>query len=151
MQGPALTVDASKSHPINPLIYGMNDFAQDPTLAAMTGLTVSRWGGDAATPYNYKLDVTTAGADWFFETNPNKNDKYPAVGEVNSLIERNVREHTASIVTVPLIGWTTLRKQTCSFPVAKFGPQEKVNPYKRQVWQWCEAGRQNADHRERSA
>ena len=32
-------------------------------------------------------------------------------------------------MTVPLIGWTTLRKQTCSFPITKFGPQEKVDPY----------------------
>jgi hypothetical protein len=127
--GPELTVDGSKTHPIDPLIYGMNDFAQDGSLAGLTGLTVSRWGGDSATPYNYKLDVTNAGADWFFETSPNRNTKYPEVSEVNSLVERNMKGHIVSIVTVPLIGWTTLRKKACSFPVAKFGPQEKVDPY----------------------
>jgi hypothetical protein len=127
--GPELTVDGAKTHPISPLIYGMNDFAQDPSLAGMVDLPLSRWGGDAATPYNYKLDVTNAGADWFFETNPNKNTKYPEVGEVNSLIERDMKAHIVTIVTVPLIGWTTLRKQTCSFPITKFGHQEKVDPY----------------------
>jgi hypothetical protein len=127
--GPALTVDGSKTHPISELIYGMNDFAQDPALAEMVKLPVGRWGGDAATPYNWKLDVTNSGADWYFETIPNKNTQYPEKGEVNSLIEKDMRTHAATIVTVPLIGWTTLRKKGCAFPVSKYPEQEKIEPY----------------------
>jgi hypothetical protein len=44
------------------------------------------------------------------------------------MIDRDRKTRTASIVAVPLIGWTTLRKKTCSFPVAKFGAQEKIDP-----------------------
>ena len=76
-EGPALVVDGSKQHPISPLIYGMNDFDGDPSLPAMVNLPLSRWGGDAATPYNYKLDVTNSASDWYYETNPIRTRSIP--------------------------------------------------------------------------
>jgi hypothetical protein len=64
---PALAVDvAADRHPISPDIYGMNDNPYDPALAREIRLPVSRWGGDAATRYNWQVDASNAGDDWFF-------------------------------------------------------------------------------------
>src|SRR4051794_16244147 len=64
--GPAITVDATAGrHAIAPEIYGMN-FA-DEDLAQDLRLPVRRWGGNATTRYNYKLDAYNAGSDWYFE------------------------------------------------------------------------------------
>jgi hypothetical protein len=128
--GPALSVDAgAKTHPISPLIYGMNGYQLDNSVAAQIKLPVDRWGGDGATRYNYLLDVSNAGNDWYFETNPNANDKYPDVSDFNKQVERDRSTKTLSIGTVPLIGWTTKRVQACAYPVAKYPAQQKIEPY----------------------
>src|SRR5208282_371097 len=58
--GPALTVDtAAPSHPISPLIYGMNSWRlsdpkhEAPKVAEEVRLPLDRWGGDGYTLYNY--------------------------------------------------------------------------------------------------
>ncbi len=64
--GPALQVDVgSASHPISPFIYGIN-FAGE-ALASELRLPVRRWGGNATTRYNWKINVANRGSDWFFE------------------------------------------------------------------------------------
>jgi hypothetical protein len=128
--GPGLKVDVGvKMHPISPLIYGMNAYDMKPEVAEKIKLPVNRWGGDGATRYNYLLDVENGGNDWYFETNPNKNDKYPDVSEFNSIVERNRSTHTMTIGTMPLIGRMTKREKACSFPVSKYPQQQKVEPY----------------------
>ena len=63
--GPDLSVDASADrHPISPLIYGMA--YPDLALAKEIRLPLSRWGGDGTTRYNWQIDNTNAGDDWFF-------------------------------------------------------------------------------------
>ncbi len=128
--GPALRVDAgAKTHPISPLIYGMNGYDLAPGLAAKISLPVDRWGGDGATRYNWHVDVMNSGSDYFFETQMNKNDKYPDVSAFNTQVERDRATHTLTIGTVPLIGRATKRLEACSFSVKKYGPQQKVDPY----------------------
>ena len=66
--GPALTVDAGNpTHPISPYIYGMNYYTLDAAAAEAISLPVDRWGGDGTSLYNYKLDVSNAGSDWYFQ------------------------------------------------------------------------------------
>jgi len=66
--GPALSVDAGKqTHAISPYIYGMNYYTLSPDAAKAISLPVDRWGGDGTSLYNYKLDVSNAGSDWYFE------------------------------------------------------------------------------------
>jgi hypothetical protein len=128
--GPALSVDAgAKGHPISPLIYGMNGYQLDNSVAARIKLPVDRWGGDGATRYNYLLDVSNAANDWYFETSPNDNQKYPDVSAFNSQADRDRSTKTLSIGTVPLIGWTTQRVKACSYPVAKYPEQKQIEPY----------------------
>ncbi len=132
--GPSLQVDATAAqHPINPYIYGMNYYGMDAAseaLAQELRLPVLRWGGDATTRYNWKLDVTNSAADWYFTTTPNNNTGYPDVSEFNSYVEQDRRTQTKTMTTMPTIGWTTKARTTlCGFSVAKYGAQREVNPW----------------------
>jgi hypothetical protein len=136
--GPALSVDAAaQTHAISPLIYGMNFYSQDPALAQAVRLGVDRWGGNATTRYNYKLDVTNAGADWYFEVNPSSNAAYPDVSDFNNQVIADKAAGAKTMGTVPVIGWTVKgRTKACSFSVAKYGPQQKTDPW----WSDCGNG-----------
>jgi len=68
--GPALTVNVTAGrHPISRDIYGMN-FAP-ASLERQLKLPVARWGGNATTRYNYRLDTANHASDWYFENIPN--------------------------------------------------------------------------------
>ena len=135
--GPALLVDtAAPTHPISPLIYGMNSWRlSDPQheaakVAKEVRLPLNRWGGDAATLYNYKLDVSNLGDDWFFEIAPNTNTKYPDESEFNAQVIGDRAAGVKTLGSVPVIGWVAKsRVRGSSFSVAKYGPQEKADPY----------------------
>lgn len=132
--GPALQVDPTAAqHAINPYIYGMNYYGMDAAseaLALELRLPVLRWGGDATTRYNWRLDISNAAADWYFTTTPNDNTGYPDVSEFNSYVEQDRRTGTKTMTTMPTIGWVTKARATlCGFSVAKYGPQQAVNPW----------------------
>ena len=54
------------NHSINPHIYGIN-FPTNADYIQHSGVTMSRWGGNAVTAYNPNGDFTNAGNDWYFE------------------------------------------------------------------------------------
>lgn len=128
--GPNLVVDVSADrHAISPLIYGLN-FAE-PGLAAELRLPLNRWGGNATTTYNWKLDTINAGSDYFFSNVPNENnhvDQLPNGSTSDRFIEANRLTGTDSIITIPLIGWTPKdRELACSFSVAKYGQFQETD------------------------
>jgi hypothetical protein len=135
--GPALLVDATApAHPISPLIYGMNSWRlsdpenQGAKVAKEVRLPLNRWGGDGVTRYNYKLDISNHGDDWFFENVPNANTGYPDVSEFNSQVIGDRAAGAKTMGTVPVIGWVAKSRELgSSFSVAKYGPQQKVDPY----------------------
>lgn len=135
--GPSLTLDgAAARHAISPLIYGMNSYRQsDPgheslKVAKALRLTLDRWGGDGVTRYNYKLDVSNHAAHWFYENIPNANTQYPDVSEFNSQITDDRASGAKTMGTVPVMGWVAKsRTMAGSYSVAKYGPQQKTDPY----------------------
>ena len=134
--GPALLVDAAAAtHPISPLIYGMNSWRLSdpqhdaPRVEEAVRLPLDRWGGDGYTLYNYKFDVSNLGEDWFFEIAPNANTKYPDESEFNSQVIGDRAVGAKTLVSVPLIGWVAKsRTRGSSFSAAKYGPQQKTDP-----------------------
>jgi hypothetical protein len=136
-QGPTLTVDAgTPGHAISPLIYGMNAYRQSdpnheaPKVAKAVRLTVNRWGGDGDTRYNYKLDISNNGDHWFYENDPNSNTQYPDVSEFNSQVIGDRAAGARTMGTVPVMGWVAKSHAMAgSFSVAKYGPQQKTDPY----------------------
>ena len=132
--GLEIVVDVSADrHVINPEIYGINHQA-DEELAMLLDLPVRRWGGNHTTRYNWQLDTFNRDNDWFFESTPVKNENLAALpnGSITDLfVEQNQRTGTNSIITVPMIGWTTKdREFHCGFSVAKYGPQQRTDPWK---------------------
>ena len=129
--GPELTVDAGQqTHPINPYIYGMNDWflALTPSIEQAANVPVERWGGDQTTRYNYLLDTDNNAADWYFENSPGSTSGYPETSILNTQIAMDQSTGTRTMVTVPLIGWTPQRSTACSFSVAKYGAQQGFDP-----------------------
>ncbi|HEX4065942.1 MAG TPA: glycoside hydrolase family 44 protein [Acidobacteriaceae bacterium] len=118
--GPALTVDASnETHPISPLIYGMNAFGLDPTTAANANITVTRWGGDDTSRYNHQTNVTNSASDFYFENFAGAAEMLPnATGSTNftDFIAANNSVGTMTLGTVPVQGWVSNSTPgACSF------------------------------------
>jgi hypothetical protein len=130
--GPALSVDAGADrHAISPYIYGMN-FA-DEDLAAELQLPVRRFGGNSTTRYNWQNDTSNHASDWYFENLPNDNANPSALPDGSSsdqFVDQDRRTGTATLLTVPLIGWTPKsRAVACGFGVSKYGAQQSVDPW----------------------
>ena len=142
--GPALSVDAAANlHPISPDVYGINFYwdlgnNNDPQgTAAAAALdvrpTVRRWGGNGTSTYHWKFDVNNIDADWFFEVLPDTSvdaSKLPAGSSFNKFVDQARISGGKVIATIPVLGWLPkARAETCSFDVAKYGSQCKVDPY----------------------
>ncbi|GAA3432622.1 glycoside hydrolase family 44 protein [Kutzneria kofuensis] len=126
--GPALSVDVSAArHAISPDIYGLN--GGDPAFSAEIGQPVARWGGNAATRYNFKNHTYNTGSDWYFE-NIVADDQHSVEGVVKSDLDRGIKP----VVTVPLIGWVAKDSPsshpfTCGFPATRFPQQDKFDQW----------------------
>lgn len=123
---------AAANHPISPDIYGINDYS-DQGLAGAVRVGVRRWGGDQTTRYNWQLDTYNAASDWYYETFPFSSDNaatLPDSSQFNQVMELSRQTGSRTIGTVPMIGWAPKsRDRLCSFAVAKYGAQQKTDPY----------------------
>ena len=125
-----ITVDAAAGrHPISPLIYGVA-FADKAQLLALNA-PLNRSGGNAETRYNWRLNATNHAADYFFESIGDK-DPAPA-GESDSFVAGSKAGGAQPMLTVPMLGWVAKlgpnRQTLPGFSVAKYGPQQKTDPY----------------------
>lgn len=137
LTGPDLTIDADNGrHQISEDIYGVN-FA-DEQLAADLRLPVRRFGGNAATRYNWQTSMTNTGSDWYFE-NLQSGDvnvsTLPYGSASDQFVEQDRRTGTKTILTDPIIGWTVKSSSPrnhpydCGFKVSTYGPQQSVDPW----------------------
>ncbi len=106
-------------HSISPYIYGVSAMPVDRALEA--GVTALRWGGNRTSRYNWKSRADNAGSDWFF-----LNGK--AGNWVDDVTKQN-KAKIASYVTVPMLPWIAKGADGSGFSVAKYGAQQKVEPY----------------------
>jgi hypothetical protein len=129
--GPTLKVDAgAQVHAISPDIYGMNFDTGASTIAAAKAISlpVDRWGGDATSLYNYKLDVANAGSDWYFQ-NGVSGSGLQDTSALNTQVEGDESVGAKSLVTVPVEGWVASNGTACSFPASTFPNQVQFDPY----------------------
>ena len=102
--GPPLTVDASAGRRrISPDIYGVNAFGADEAFGAFMKelhIPVNRWGGDAATRYNWQADASNAGDDWFFMAGGAQMQAVPGAS-VDKLIASNQAAGAKTLLTIP--------------------------------------------------
>jgi hypothetical protein len=128
--GPAITVNPQAGqHPISPLIYGMAEYGVAPAFQASARLGVLRWGGDGTTRYNWQVDSSNAGFDWYFmggDGNPNPTPS----GGPDALVQADQATHSQTLLTIPIIPYiNSSAAWSCSFPVQIYGAQQSTNPY----------------------
>jgi len=124
-----LTVDvAAGRHAINSEIYGIVSYHLDPAFAAEIKVPNVRWGGDATTQYNWLVDSSNSGFDWYFMSGSGKT---PVAGAgVDTMITTYKAVGARGLVTIPIIPYVNKSAEVgCSFPEAVYGKQQSVNPY----------------------
>jgi hypothetical protein len=127
--GPALAVDASdQTHAISPYIYGWNGYSSSAAAAKAANITVDRFGGDATSLYNYQLDVTNAGSDWYFQ-NGVGNTGQKATSQFNEQVIGDAAIGAKTLGTVPVEGYIAKDGTSCSYTAAVFPQQYSFDPY----------------------
>ena len=125
--GPALSVNATAArHAISPDVYGMN-FA-DASFAAEIHLPVDRWGGNSTSRYNWQIDTSNTGSDWYFE------NIAQSVGAADAFVAQDRSTATRTLMTMPMNGWVAKRRldnhpYDCGFKVSKYGAQQSTDPW----------------------
>jgi hypothetical protein len=132
-QNAALTVnidaDAGR-HPISPYIYGVA-YASSTQLNDLNA-SLNRYGGNASSRYNWQLNASNRGFDWYFESIA-ENSATP--GELGDTFISTSRAGGAEpMITLPMLDWVAKlgpsRGKLASFSQAKYGTQTGND------WQW---------------
>ncbi len=125
---PALTVDAgAPRHTISPQIYGIANYGLDATFAKEIQVPNIRWGGDGTTRYNWMVDSSNAGFDWYFMGGNGETTPVPGAS-ADMMV--NTYKPANALITIPIIPYVNkLAAWNCSFPVSVYGAQQSTNPY----------------------
>jgi hypothetical protein len=112
-------------HQISQFIYGNND--ESVSDISDVGYTFSRWGGNDASNYNWKLQTRNSAADWFFED-------YGGAGDQVQLIKDDQNAGSHALTTMSMMDWVAGQAENSSnhnwsFSVELFGPQCRFDPY----------------------
>src|SRR5271167_2553952 len=101
--GPAITVNPQGGqYPISPDIYGMAEYGVSPSFQASARLGVLRWGGDGTTRYNWQVDSSNAGFDWYFMGGSGTANPTPSGGP-DALVLADQATKSATLLTIPII------------------------------------------------
>ncbi len=103
----------------------MNFAAED--LAQELALPVNRWGGNATSRYNWQVNVSNAGSDYYFIIQDLGSPTTPGA-DADAFVAQNVRTATKSILTIPVIPYITRGRpgvtggvtSACSYSVPPF-------------------------------
>ncbi|NYF54002.1 Ig-like domain repeat protein [Tunturiibacter gelidoferens] len=125
---PTLSVDISGGrHPISPEIYGIANYGLDATYAKEISVPNIRWGGDGTTRYNWQVDSSNAGFDWYFMGGSGTTNPTPGAS-----VDQMIRTYQSAdpLITIPIIPFVNKGAAwSCSFPVSIYGVQQSTNPY----------------------
>jgi hypothetical protein len=125
---PTLAVDANASrHPISPNVYGIANYGLDATFAKQIQVGNIRWGGDGTTRYNWQVDSSNSGFDWYFTGGNGEATPVPGAGPDLMV---NTYKPANALITVPIIPYVNKTAAwNCSFPVSVYGAQQATNQY----------------------
>lgn len=120
---------AAPAHRISPMVYGIAyDFqanARDTWLWELNP-GARRWGGNAASRYNWRLgNAWNTANDWYFR---NVNFTGSATPAWRDFLSEQRAHGVRTALTVPMLGWVAKDTASYSFPVRLFGPQQSVAP-----------------------
>src|SRR5277367_4141542 len=128
---PTLAVDAAGSpHPINPDIYGLANYGLDATFAKEIQVPNIRWGGDGTTRYNWQVDSSNSGFDWYFMGGNGQATATPSASADLMINTYKTASNAKTLLTIPIIPYVNKSAAwSCSFPVSVYGAQQSTNPY----------------------
>jgi len=125
-----INVDASLArHPIDPRIYGIA-FGSTGDVNDLNA-PLNRYGGNAATRYNWQINASNRSEDYFFES---IGEPSSVPGElVDTFITNTKAGNSQAMITIPIMGWVAKlgpnRANLASFLVTKYGAQQYTDPY----------------------
>lgn len=120
------TLDLSKpGHRISDGIYGVCGLPENKLREY--GITITRWGGNTSSRYNWKNNADNGASDWFFK------NRGPAIRD---LTETGYLKHihgaqergATTYQTVPMLGWVAKDNSSYGFSVKKYGEQKQTEP-----------------------
>ncbi|HVM60364.1 MAG TPA: glycoside hydrolase family 44 protein [Verrucomicrobiae bacterium] len=114
----------ASNHVISPLIYGVA-WAPSTNYLRDIGASVNRWGGNTVSTYNWLLNTSNAGADWYFENRGGSG--YPS--NAMQFLSDTTAIGASPLLSVPALPFITKNSTSYSFSVAKYGPQQATDPY----------------------
>ncbi len=129
-QTPTLTVNATAGmHAISPNIYGIANYGLNAAFAEEIKVPNIRWGGDGASRYNWELDSSNSGFDWYFIGGDGLSNPVPG-GQVDTMVKTYKPAGAGALVTVPIIPYVNKASEyNCSFPTSVYGAQQSTNAY----------------------
>jgi hypothetical protein len=102
----SVIVDAkSQLTTISPGIYGVAFSSDD----SMQVAALNRWGGDAVSSYNWKIDVSNSGGDWNCAnykgrfTSPTPDSSLSTSSD--QFVHYNITKRADTLMTIPISGW----------------------------------------------
>jgi hypothetical protein len=126
-----IAVDAnSNRHPISADIYGVA-LASTAQLSDLNA-TLNRSGGNAASRYNWQLNASNRGFDWYFESIAEDSATAGELGD--TFVSTSRSGGSEPMLTVPMLDWVARlgpnRGKLAAFSQAKYGAQTGND------WQW---------------
>ncbi len=127
-------------HAIGPYIYG-GAFPEDAPTITDSGLSVVRWGGNAASTYNWQLGTDNADNDYYFEDYAFGALGDSADSDSTQFIKDVKAAGSAPLMTMVMLNWVAQSAETSShqgnpitnyhwsFSVTKYGAQCSVDLY----------------------
>jgi hypothetical protein len=136
--GPTLSVNVQTGrHAIKEGIYGITFFWSDNqttrnaqiAYANAVSLPLNRLGGNATTRYNWQVDSSNAGFDWYYMGGSGTSNPTPGASR-DADIATNRQVGAKTVLTIPVIGYINKKSEWhCSFPKSVYGTQQSYNPY----------------------
>lgn len=100
----SIAVDTeAQSRPISPYIYGISVSGGAKAYFEEMGVSVVRWGGNARSRFNWEINASNSGADWYYSNAP-KGDDVPGSAALE-FYKNNRNAGAESLLTVPMVGW----------------------------------------------
>ena len=88
-----------------------------------------RWGGDGTTRYNWQVDSSNAGFDWYFVGGSGSATPVPGAS-ADAMIRASQAAGGNALMTIPIIPFVNKSAAvSCSFPVSVYGAQQSINAY----------------------
>lgn len=112
-------------HYISPYIYGVNTTNKN-TISDLKP-TLTRFGGNATSVYNWKLFTYNAGGDWFFEDFSLSTDSV-------ALTQYTMSQGSHMLTTMPMLNWVAAEAENgtnkhWSYPISTYGAQCSHDPF----------------------